>query len=72
MAKTIPLKKPSKSDYADPNTFRPISLLSTLSKAIEAVIAGRISYLVEKYSLLPLSYYGALKWKNTIDALLTV
>ncbi len=72
MAKIILLKKPGKLDYSDPNVFRPISLFSTLSKAIEAVMAERISYLVEKHGLLLLSHYGALKQKCTIDALLTV
>ena len=72
MAKIIPFKKPGKPDYTNPNAFRPISLFSTLSKAIEAVVAERISYLVERHSLLPLNYYGALKRKSTTDALLTV
>ncbi len=72
MAKIISLKKPGKPDYTDPNAFRPISLFSTLSKAIEAVMAGKISYLVEKHGLLPLNHYGALKRRCTIDALLTV
>ena len=72
MAKIIPLKKPGKPDYTDPNAFRPISLLSTLSKAVEAVIAERISYLVERHGLLPLNHYGALKRKSTTDALLTI
>ena len=60
------------SDYTDPNAFCPISLLSTLSQAIEAVIAERISYFVKKYGLLPLNHYGALKRKCTIDALFTI
>lgn len=70
MAKTIPLKKSGKPN--DARAFRPISLLSTLSKAIEAVIAERISYLVERHGLLPLNHYGAPKRKCTTDALLTV
>lgn len=72
MAKIIPLKMPVKPDYTDPNSFRPISLLSTLSKAIEAIMAERISYQVERHGLLPLNHYGALKRKSTIDALFTV
>lgn len=72
MDKIIPLKKPGKPDYADPNAFRPISFFSILSKAIEAVIAEKISYLVEKHGLLPLNHYGALKRKCTIDALLPI
>ena len=61
MAKIILLKKPGKPDYTDPNAFRPISLLSILGNAIEAVMAERISYLVEKHGFLPLNHYGALK-----------
>ena len=72
MAKIILLKKPGKPEYAYLNAFRPISLFSTLSKAIEAVMAERISYLVEKHGLLPLNDYGALKQKCTIDAFFTV
>ena len=72
MAKIIPLEKPGKPDYSDSNTFRLISLLSTISKAIEAVMAERIRYLGEKHGLLPLNHYEALKQKCTIDAFLTV
>ena len=72
MAKIIPLKKPGKPDYSDPNVFRPISLLSKLSKAIEAVMAEKISYLVEKHGFLLLNHYEALKQNCTTDALFTV
>jgi hypothetical protein len=36
-----PLKKPNKSDYTVAKSLRPISLLSTLGKALELVIAGK-------------------------------
>lgn len=72
LAKIIPLKKSGKADLTEPNAFRPISLLSNLSKAIESVVAERIAYLAEKFRLLPSNHYGALKRKSTIDALLTV
>ncbi|SCV61221.1 uncharacterized protein FFFS_15790 [Fusarium fujikuroi] len=42
-AKIIPLKKPGKKDYKIARTRRPISLLSTLVKILEAVVADRIS-----------------------------
>lgn len=64
MAKIIPLKKSGKSDYAELNIFRRICLLFIFSKAIEAIIAKRIRYQVEKYSLLPLNHYEALKQKT--------
>lgn len=46
-AKIIPLKNPGKPDYAVAKAWRPISLLSTLGKAIEAVIAERLLYIAE-------------------------
>lgn len=66
-AKIIPLKKPGKADLTELGAFRPISLLPTLSKAMESVIAERIVYLAEKFGLLPSNHYGALKRKSTID-----
>lgn len=42
------------------------------SKVIKAVIVEKISYLVEKYNLLLLNYYKALKQKSIIDAFLTI
>jgi hypothetical protein len=38
-AKIIPLKKPGKGDYAVAKAWRPISLLSTLAKALESIVA---------------------------------
>jgi hypothetical protein len=52
-AKIIPLKKPGKPDYAVARAWRPISLLSTLGKTMEAVLAERLSYIAEACGLLP-------------------
>lgn len=41
-ARTIILKKPDKPDYTSPAAYRPIALLSCLSKVIEAVMARPI------------------------------
>jgi hypothetical protein len=38
-AKIIPLKKPDKEDYIVGKAWRPISLLATLGKALESVVA---------------------------------
>lgn len=40
-----------KPDYAVPGAYQPISLLTTLGKLLEAVIARRLSYLAEKHGL---------------------
>jgi hypothetical protein len=50
---TVVIRKPGKDDYSIPKNYRPIALLSTIGKALEAIIAARISYLVEKHALLP-------------------
>jgi hypothetical protein len=47
------LLKPGKREYPVPEAYRPISLLNTLGKLLEAVIARRLSYLAEKHGLLP-------------------
>ena len=69
-AKIIPLKKPGKGDYTAAKAWRPISLLSTLGKILEAVVAERISYLVEKHGLLPTNHFGARKRRSAEQALL--
>ena len=69
-AKIIPLKKPNKGDYTAAKAWRPISLLSTLGKTLEAVIAERISYAVETYGLLPTNHFGARKQRSTEQALI--
>ena len=52
-AQIVALKKPGKSDYTVPKAYWPISPLPTISKGLEAVVATRLSYLAERYSLLP-------------------
>ncbi|KAG2000740.1 hypothetical protein GB937_010884, partial [Aspergillus fischeri] len=55
---TVVIRKPGKPDYTTPKAYRPIALLSTIGKALEAVIATRMSYLVEAYGLLPTNHVG--------------
>jgi hypothetical protein len=69
VARIIPLRKPGKPDYTVPKAYRPISLLSTLGKAMEGVVAERISYLAETHDLLPKNHFGARKGRSTTQAL---
>ena len=48
-AKVIPLSK--NTDRTDPNNFRPISLLSVLSKPLERHVHNHLSTFMEKYNL---------------------
>jgi hypothetical protein len=70
IAKIIPLKKPNKDDYTLAKAWRPISLLSTLGKLLEAVVADRLSFAVETYGLLPANHFGARKQRSAEQALL--
>ncbi|KAM4067555.1 reverse transcriptase (RNA-dependent DNA polymerase) [Hirsutella rhossiliensis] len=69
-AKIIPLKKPDKDDYAVAKAWRPISLLPTLGKVLESVVAERISHAVEAHGLLPTNHFGARKQRSAEQALM--
>ncbi|KAM4061877.1 reverse transcriptase (RNA-dependent DNA polymerase) [Hirsutella rhossiliensis] len=64
-----PWKAPDKGDYTLAKAWRPISLLSTLGKILEAVVAERISYAVEAQGLLPANHFGARKRRSADQAL---
>ena len=68
-AKIVAIRKPGKPDYTVPKAFRPISLLNTLSKGLEAVVAKRLSYLAERYSLLPNGHFGGRPQRSCEDAI---
>ena len=68
-AKIIPLRKPDKPNYKLAKAYRPISLLATLGKILESIVADRISYIVEKLGLLPANHFGARKKRSTEQAL---
>ncbi|EED15976.1 reverse transcriptase, putative [Talaromyces stipitatus ATCC 10500] len=61
LSTTVILRKPGKPDYSDPKAYRPIALLSTIGKALESVLARRLSYLVEQYDLLPKQHIGGCR-----------
>jgi hypothetical protein len=66
------LRKSDKLDYTLPKAYQPISLLITLSKIVEAIVAERISYLVETYNLLSENYFEARNGRSTAQALTTI
>jgi hypothetical protein len=68
-ATTIILRKTGKSDYTNPAAYRPIALLNTLGKALEAVISNRIRFLAETHALLPETQMGARRQRSTETAL---
>ncbi|KEQ90573.1 hypothetical protein AUEXF2481DRAFT_71223, partial [Aureobasidium subglaciale EXF-2481] len=63
-ARIIPLRKLGKLDYTIPKAFRLISLLAIISKGLEAVVANRLLYIAEHYSLLPVNYFSTRKKRS--------
>jgi hypothetical protein len=51
-AKVIPIPKPNK-DHLDPSNFRPLSLLSSISKVFERFILKRFNEFLPSHNLLP-------------------
>lgn len=67
IAKVIPLYKGG--DHTDPSNYRPISLLSTLSKLVESLVKTRLWSFLHKHSILNANQYGFQTNKNTSDAM---
>ena len=68
-ARTIVIRKPGKGSYEEPGAWRPIALLNTIGKLIEAVTAKRIQEAAEQYHLLPDTQMGARTKRSTETAL---
>lgn len=66
---TVALKKPQKPDYSQPKAWRPIALLSTIGKVVEAVISNTLRTLAESHGLLPPQQMGARPGRSTVTAL---
>lgn len=71
-AKIVVLRKPGKTEYTSPSAYRPISLLNTLGKILEGVIARRLSYWVETHRLLPDTQFRARPGRNPEQAVLVL
>ncbi|KAF7568870.1 hypothetical protein PtrM4_112850 [Pyrenophora tritici-repentis] len=64
------LKKPPKLDYSLPKAYRVITLLNSLGKVLERIIAKRLASLAETTNLLHSSQIGGRNKKSAIDAAL--
>ena len=69
IARTVVLRKPGKESYSQAKAWRPIALLNTLGKVMEAVTAHYLQDLAERYNLLPETQMGARKNRSTETAL---
>ncbi len=50
-------KEGGNKDFTSPKNYRPISLLNTVEKIIEAVLAARISYMATTHNFLPKTHF---------------
>lgn len=62
------MRKPGKGDYIIPKSCRPIALLGTLGKALEVVLATRLSFLAKTHSLLPDTHFHVRRGRFTAQA----
>lgn len=66
---TVVLRKPGKDDYTQPKAYRPIALLNTLGKALEAIFANRLAYLADVHQFLPSRHTGGRRLASTKHAI---
>ena len=66
-AKTVVLNKPGKEPaaYQTPGGYRPIALLPTVGKVVEAVVARKVTEAAEAYGLLPTEQMGNREHRST-------
>jgi hypothetical protein len=67
-AKVIPIHKPNKPP-TDANSYRPISLLSSISKLLERIIASRLTTFINQNHLIPDTQFGFRKKHPTVSQL---
>ncbi len=63
VVKVIP--KPGKTDYTDPNAYRPISLISVFGKILEKLIINRLMYFLKSNHLLNKNQFGFSEQNST-------
>ncbi|KJK76179.1 hypothetical protein H634G_08585 [Metarhizium anisopliae BRIP 53293] len=66
---TVVLRKHGKDNYTVPGSYRPIGLLNTIGKIMDAIIANRLSYVAETYDLLPVTHIGGRKLRSAEHAI---
>lgn len=70
-SKIIPIRKPNKS--ADcPLSYRPISLLSSLSKIMEKILKEKLTDFIGSENILPTQQFGFRKEHNTVQPLVRI
>ena len=66
-ADVVFIPKTGKRDQSLPKSYRPISLLRTLGKGLERLVAKRLSWVAIKYKVLHPQQFGALPLRSSAD-----
>ncbi|ODM18623.1 hypothetical protein SI65_05240 [Aspergillus cristatus] len=66
----VALPKPGKKDYSSPRSYRLITLLSTLGKGLERLMARRLAWIAIKRKVLHPQQFGALLCRSDLAAAL--
>lgn len=66
---TVVLRRLDKPNYETLKAYRLIVLISTMAKALTAMVAKNVSRLVEQHHLIPKTHFGGRPGRTTIDAL---
>lgn len=67
---TIMLRKDGKPDYSKTKAYRPITLLAAIAKILSSAMAELLSYMVEKFGLLPANSFGGCPGRSCADSLM--
>lgn len=68
VAITAIIRKHGKEDYSEPGAYRPIALLSCISKVFESILTRRIAYWAETNKILAEGHTGGRRQHSTDDA----
>jgi hypothetical protein len=71
-AKVVAIPKLDKPDYSLPKAHRPISLLETMSKLLEKVVAKRMQHDIVAHELIHTNQFGGCAHSSCLDAGLTL
>jgi hypothetical protein len=69
---TIALAKPGKPDYSDPRAYWLIQLLECIGKVLEKIMADKLTFVLNKYTIAPCTQFGACNGSSTNNAALTL
>ena len=70
IAKVVPIFK--KGDRRNPENYRPISLLSSISKVFEKLLQSRMIKFCEKKCVISGNHYGCRSNRSCIDAIVSI